>query len=210
MVWFKQQKTRRNVLPSWRRWVLLFRLLSGPAGLHICENPVAKLRLKIETAWLMCDGALCRFSDSHYESRLSFLCMHTFWNATVNQRWSPSKVSLSLSSSLCLRLFLSVCLSVCLSLSLSLSLSLYLSLSLSIYLSFYLSIYLSRSRSHSRSHFLLLNTLENNHDESLFKDQFHWLSLNEKKLWKKIVGSDGDLIHGLRIRVPTLYFFPFR
>ena len=62
MVWFKQQKTRRNVLPSWRRWVLLFRVLGGPAGLHICENPVAKLRLKIETG---------RFATVHFAASLT-------------------------------------------------------------------------------------------------------------------------------------------
>ena len=140
MVWFKQQKPdKENVLPSWRRcnWVLLFRPISAPAG-----NTHVKTPFKASTQdrdWFVsdlevcnvtvCDSALCR---SHYESLLSLLCMQTFWNATENQRGSPSKVS-----PLYLPLFLSIYLPLSLSHSLSLPLSFSLVLALTLIFSFW-------------------------------------------------------------------------
>ena len=117
--------------------------------------------------------------------------MQTFWNATVNQRWSPSKVSISLSSSLSVSVFVSVCLSVCLSVSLSLYLSLSLVLVLTRALTFSFWTHLKKIMTRVCS-----------------RTSFHWPSLNGKKLWKKFNWPRWGSIHWpTDSRSDPLFFF---
>ena len=109
--WFKQRKTRKKVAPSLTPLdaVRAAGQQTGKKNKHLGNH-----RCQASTRardWSLRYGAVCRFTDLHFVSLLSLLCMHVIGNTAVNEDSGSGKFCLlSLSP---------------LSLSLSLSLSLY-------------------------------------------------------------------------------------